>query len=144
MNPVPIEILLVDDDELDLELTREALNASKIRNTISTAKDGVEALQHLRRAPGYEDSPRPDVILLDLNMPRMDGHTFLAELKDDPDLAAIPVVIVTTSDEEADVVRSYELHAAAFITKPIGLDQIGNVVRAIEEFWLQVVRYPSR
>ncbi len=144
MNPVPIEILLIDDDELDLELTREALKASKIRNTISTAKDGVAGLEHLRRAPGYEDAPRPDVILLDLNMPRMDGHTFLSELKNDPDLAAIPVVIVTTSDEESDVVRSYELHAAAFITKPIGLDQIGNVVRAIEEFWLQVVRYPSR
>lgn len=144
MNPVPIEILLIDDDELDLELTREALDSSKIRNNIATAKDGVEALEHLRRAPGYEDAPRPDVILLDLNMPRMDGHTFLAELKNDPDLATIPVVIVTTSDEESDVVRSYELHAAAFITKPIGLDQIGNVVRAIEEFWLQVVRYPAK
>lgn len=144
MTVTPIEILLVDDDELDVELTREALRTSKIRNNVATARDGVEAFEHLRRAPGYEDAVRPDVILLDLNMPRMDGHTFLERLKQDPELVRIPVVVLTTSDEEADVVRSYDLHAAAFITKPVGLDQIATVVGAIEEFWLQVVRFPAR
>ncbi len=140
----PVEILLVDDDEQDIELTCEALKESKVSNHVTTAIDGVEALELLRGdAPG--SSPRrPDVILLDLNMPRMDGHTFLEHLKQDADLRNIPVVVLTTSDEESDVLRSYELQAAAFITKPVGLDQIARVVQAIDDFWLQVVRFPLR
>lgn len=140
----PIEILLVDDDEQDVELTLEALATCKIRNHVVVARDGVEALARLRRDEPFEDDERPDIILLDLNMPRMDGHTFLEHLKADPDLRRIPVVVLTTSEEEADIVRSYDLHAAAFITKPVGLSQVAAVVTAIDDFWLQVVRYPGR
>lgn len=138
----PIQILLIDDDELDVRLTLEQFAQSKLRNTVSWAKDGVEALAHLRREPGYEDAARPDVILLDLNMPRMDGHQFLTEIKGDDDLSMIPVVVVTTSDEDTDVVQSYRLHASAYVTKPIGLDELAKVVRAIESFWFEVVRLP--
>ena len=143
MKPRPIEILLIDDDPVDVRLTTEQLAQGKLRNTVAWAKDGVEALAYLRREGEFADVRRPDLILLDLNMPRMDGHEFLAEVKNDPVLASIPIVVVTTSDEDADIVESYRLHANAYVTKPIGLEQMGAVVRAIEGFWFEVVRLPS-
>ena len=138
----PIEILLVEDDPVDVRLTTQQLADSKVRNTVSVVGDGAEALAFLRREPPFEDVPRPDVILLDLNMPVMDGHQFLEVIKQDPVLVLIPVVVVTTSDEDEDIIRSYQLHANAFVTKPIGLDEFGKVVRAIEDFWFEVVRLP--
>lgn len=137
-----IEILLVDDDPLDVRLTTEQLAHSKVRNTVNSVGDGREALAYLRREGEHADATRPDVILLDLNMPVMTGHEFLAELKEDPTLRAIPVVVVTTSDEDEDIARSYDLQANAYITKPIGLDQLARVVRSIEDFWFDVVRLP--
>ena len=137
-----IEILLVDDDPLDVRLTTEQLAQSKVRNRVNSVGDGREALAYLRREGEYADASRPDVILLDLNMPIMTGHEFLEELKKDPSLRAIPVVVVTTSDEDEDIARSYDLQANAYVTKPIGLDQLARVVRAIEDFWFDVVRLP--
>lgn len=138
----PIEILLVDDDPLDIRLTAEQLAKSKVRNHVEAVGDGQEALAYLRREGEHAEAKRPDVILLDLNMPVMSGHELLEELKDDPELKSIPVVVVTTSDEDEDIARSYELQASAYITKPIGLDQLARVVRAIEDFWFEVVRLP--
>ncbi len=143
MTSRPVEILLIDDDPVDVRLTTEQLAQSKLRNEVAWAKDGVDALAYLRREGEYADVRRPDLILLDLNMPRMDGHQFLGEVKNDPDLASIPIVVVTTSDEDADILESYRLHANAYITKPIGLEQMSKVVRAIEGFWFEVVRLPS-
>lgn len=142
MNLRPIEILLIDDDPVDVRLTTEQLAASKLRNRVAWAKDGIDALAYLRREGDYADVATPDLILLDLNMPRMDGHEFLAEVKNDEHLSSIPIVVVTTSDEDADIIESYRLHANAFVTKPIGLGEMGKVVRAIEGFWLEVVRLP--
>lgn len=138
----PIEILLVDDDPMDVRLTTEQLAQSKVRNSVHAVGDGQEALAYLRGEGEYAGAKRPDVILLDLNMPVMTGHEFLEELKGDPDLRSIPVVVVTTSEEDEDIARSYELQANAYVTKPIGLDQLGRVVRAIEDFWFEVVRLP--
>lgn len=143
MKPRTVEILLIDDDPVDVRLTTEQLANSKLRNRVAWAKDGVDALAYLRREGDYADVPRPDLILLDLNMPRMNGHDFLTEIKNDPDLASIPIVVVTTSDEDADIIESYRLHANAYVTKPIGLEQMGKVVRAIEGFWFEVVQLPS-
>ena len=143
MTPRTAEILLIDDDPVDVQLTTEQLADSKLRNRVTWAKDGVEALAMLRHEGEYADVPTPDLILLDLNMPRMDGHQFLAEVKGDPALAPIPIVVVTTSDEDADIVESYRLHANAYVTKPIGLEQMSKVVRAIEGFWFEVVRLPT-
>ena len=143
MNARRAEILLIDDDPVDVKLTTEQLATSKLRNRVTWAKDGVEALAMLRKEGEHADVPTPDLILLDLNMPRMDGHQFLAEVKADPTLAMIPIVVVTTSDEDADIVESYRLHANAYVTKPIGLEQMGKVVRAIEGFWFEVVRLPN-
>lgn len=143
MKPRTVEILLIDDDPVDVRLTTEQLANSKLRNRVAWAKDGVDALAYLRREGDYADAPRPDLILLDLNMPRMDGHHFLTEIKNDPDLSPIPIVVVTTSDEDADIIESYRLHANAYVTKPIGLEQMGKVVRAIEGFWFEVVQLPS-
>ena len=139
----PVQILLVDDDPVDVQLTKEQLAQSKLRNEVRWAKDGVDALAQLRHEGEHADAPTPDLVLLDLNMPRMDGHQFLAEVKNDPVLASIPIVVVTTSDEDADIVESYRLHANAYVTKPIGLEQMSKVVRAIEGFWFEVVRLPS-
>ncbi len=141
--PHPIAILLCDDDAGDVRLTQEALAASKLRNELHVARDGDEAVAFLRRAPGYEDAPRPDLILLDLNMPRRSGHELLAEIKRDPDLAAIPVTVLTTSSADADVQRSYQLHANAFVTKPVDLAQFLAIVQEIEQFWVQIVALPS-
>ena len=143
MNARRAEILLIDDDPVDVKLTTEQLATSKLRNRVTWAKDGVEALAMLRNEGEHADVPTPDLILLDLNMPRMDGHQFLSEVKADPELAMIPIVVVTTSDEDADIVESYRLHANAYVTKPIGLEQMGKVVRAIEGFWFEVVRLPN-
>jgi CheY-like chemotaxis protein len=138
----PIDILLVEDSPADVRLTREALKEAKVVNVLHTVQDGVMALAFLRREGPYAGSPRPDLILLDLNLPKKDGREVLAEIKQDESLRRIPVVILTTSRAEEDVVRSYNLHANAYVTKPVDLKQFFDVVRAIEGFWLAVVTLP--
>lgn len=140
----PIEILLVEDNPGDVRLTIEALKEGKVRNTLSVTKDGVEALAFLRREGPHAKAPRPDLILLDLNLPRKDGREVLAEIKEDPVLRRIPVVVLTTSKAEEDILRTYDLHANCYITKPVDLDQFISVVRSIDEFWLAVVRLPPK
>ena len=135
----PIEILLVEDNEGDVELTREALAEGKVRNVLRVARDGVEALEMLRAAERL-----PDLILLDLNLPKKDGREVLEEIKGDPALLSIPVVILTTSKSEVDVVDTYRKHANCYITKPVDLDQFIDVVRSVEDFWLTVVRLPPK
>lgn len=142
MDASPIEILLVEDNAADVRLTREALREGKVRNTLTVARDGVEALEILRRQGAHADATRPDLILLDLNLPRMDGREVLAVIKDDEDLKRIPVVVLTTSSAELDILKSYELHANCYITKPVELDKFVEVVRTIDDFWLTVVRLP--
>ena len=141
----PIEILLVEDNEGDVRLTREALNEAKVRNNLAVVRDGQEALDYLRR-PGPEGMkpPRPDLILLDLNLPKKDGREVLAELKTDPNLRRLPVVVLTTSSAEKDILESYDLHANCYITKPVDLDQFINVVTHIEDFWLTIVKLPNQ
>ncbi|HEU5330489.1 MAG TPA: response regulator [Thermomicrobiales bacterium] len=139
----PIEILLVEDSPGDVRLTKEALREGKIRNHLSVASDGELALAFLRREGRYADAPRPDVILLDLNLPRKDGREVLTEIKADPQLRRIPVVVLTTSSNEEDIVRAYDLHANCFITKPVNLDQFISVVQSIESFWLTTVTLPE-
>jgi CheY-like chemotaxis protein len=141
--PKPIEILLVEDSPTDAQLTIEALQEAKISNRLSHVEDGVEAMRFLRREGEYAEVPRPDLIMLDLNLPRKDGHEVLAELKQDPKLAMIPVVVLTTSRAEQDVLRSYELHANCYITKPVDFQQFLHVVKSIEQFWLTVVTLPN-
>ncbi len=143
MKLTPIEILLVEDNPGDVRLTREALSEGRVANTLHVACDGVEALAFLRREGEYQGAPRPDLILMDLNMPRMDGRELLAQIKQDKDLKRIPVVVLTTSASEADVFRSYSLHANCFITKPVDLDQFIHVIRSIEQFWLTIAKLPS-
>ena len=138
-----VEILLVEDSPGDVRLTREALREGKVRNRLHVASDGVEALAFLRREGRHAAAPRPDVILLDLNLPRMDGREVLAALKADPALRRIPVVILTTSQDEQDVLRAYELHANCYITKPVDLDQFIAVIQSIESFWLTIVTLPE-
>lgn len=138
----PVEILLVEDNPGDVRLTSEALKEGKVRNRLYVAQDGVDALAFLRREGEYADAVRPDLILLDLNMPRMDGREVLAQIKDDEELKRIPVVILTTSKAEEDVMRSYNLHANCYITKPVDLDQFLDVVKAIEGFWMTIVKLP--
>ena len=140
----PIEILLVEDSLPDIDLTREALEDAKVANNLHVARDGIEALAFLRREPPHQDAPRPDIILLDLNMPRMDGRETLEHIKADPEISHIPVVILTTSQAEEDVLKSYRLHASCYITKPVDLEQFLRVVRAVEDFWLSVVKLPPR
>ena len=139
---VPIEILLVEDNPGDVDLAREALENSKIRNTLSVVGDGEEALAFLHRRGKYAAAPRPDLILLDLNLPRKSGREVLAEIKSDDHLKRIPVVILTVSKDEEDILASYNLHANCYITKPIDLHQFLRVVRAIEDFWLTIVKLP--
>lgn len=139
----PIEILMVEDSPTDAQLTVEALHAAKIANRLSHVEDGVEAMRFLRRQGPYAQAPRPDLILLDLNLPRKDGREVLDELKRDPDLKVIPVVVLTTSRSEQDVLRSYQLHANCYITKPVDFTQFMGVVRAIEHFWLTIVTLPG-
>ena len=139
-----VEILLVEDNPGDVMLTQVAFREGKVRNNMNVVGDGMEAMQFLRREGKYADAPRPDVILLDLNMPRMGGLEVLAELKDDPDLRRVPVVVLTTSQAEEDIVRSYDLHANCYITKPVDLEKFMSVVKTLEDFWLEVVRLPPR
>ena len=138
----PVEILLVEDNPGDVDLTMEALENSKIRNTVSVAGDGEEAMAFLRRTGKHAGAPRPDLILLDLNLPKKDGREVLAEIKSDDELKRIPVVIITTSQAEEDILRSYNLHANCYITKPIDLHQFIRVIKAIEDFWLTIVKLP--
>ena len=137
-----IEILLVEDNPGDVRLTREVLKEGKLVNHVSVARDGVEALAFLRREGAHANAPRPHVILLDLNLPRKGGREVLEEIKDDPDLKRIPVVVLTTSMAERDILRSYDLHANCYINKPVDPEQFVVVVRSIEDFWLTLVRLP--
>jgi chemotaxis family two-component system response regulator Rcp1 len=140
----PIEILLVEDNLGDANLAREALENSKVINHLSVVGDGEAALAYLRRQGKYADAPRPDLILLDLNLPKKDGREVLAEIKADDVLKCIPVVILTTSEAEEDILKTYNLHANCYITKPIDLIQFLKVVQAIEDFWLTIVRLPPK
>ena len=141
-NALPIEILLVEDSPGDVLLTREALRNAKIRLNLQVAVDGEEAMALLRHEGKYVGAPRPDLVLLDLNLPKKDGREVLQEIKADSKLAIIPVVILTTSASEADILRSYQLHANCFVTKPVDLEQFLIVVKSIDNFWLTVVKLP--
>jgi two-component system response regulator len=138
----PIEILLVEDSPSDVDLTREALEDTKVHNNLSVVGDGVEALAFLRREGPYADAPHPDLILLDLNLPKKGGREVLSEIKSDPILRRIPVVVLTTSEAEQDVVESYNLHANCYVRKPVDLDAFIQVVRSIDSFWLAIVKLP--
>lgn len=140
----PIEILMVEDNPGDVRLTLEALKEGKVRNNLHTVADGEEAMKFLRRQDNYAKAPRPDLILLDLNLPKKNGREVLAEIKADPDLKRIPVVILTVSEAEQDIIKSYNLHANCYITKPVNLEQFIQVVRSIEDFWLSIVMLPPR
>ena len=140
----PVDILLVEDSPADVRLTREALKEAKVLNELHVVQDGMAALAFLRRQGQYAGRPRPDLILLDLNLPKKDGREVLAEIKQDEDFRRIPVVVLTTSRAEEDVLRTYELHANAYVTKPVDLAQFLNVVRSLEEFWLAVVTLPPK
>jgi chemotaxis family two-component system response regulator Rcp1 len=141
--PRPIHILMVEDDPADVRLTREALKNKKVHTTMSTVEDGLEAMAYLRREGAYAGMPRPDLILLDLNMPRMDGREVLVELKKDPGLRRIPVIVLTTSEGEEDILSAYEMNANCYITKPVDWKQFIRVVELIEDFWLTVVKLPK-
>jgi two-component system, chemotaxis family, response regulator Rcp1 len=138
----PIEVLLVEDSPGDVRLTREALKDAKVHISLHVAADGIEAMAFLERLGTHADAPRPDLILLDLNLPRKDGREVLKEIKESPALRSIPVVILTTSSSEADVLQSYELHANCYISKPVDLNGFLKVVQSIDNFWLSVVRLP--
>jgi two-component system, chemotaxis family, response regulator Rcp1 len=139
----PVEILLVEDSPTDVLLAKEALEYSKIANNLHTVPDGVEAMAFLRRAGRYEDMPRPGLILLDLNLPRKDGREVLAEIKNDEKLKCIPVVVLTTSKSEADILKAYGLHANCYIVKPVDFEQFAEVVKSIENYWFAVVTLPG-
>ncbi|NVB79514.1 MAG: response regulator [Kofleriaceae bacterium] len=143
MNGKPIEILLVEDNPADVRLTQEALKEGKVRNNLYVARDGVEALEYLMRVGKFANAVRPDLVLLDLNLPRKDGREVLQVIKADSELKSIPVVVLTTSSAEADIMRSYKLHANCYITKPVDLEQFVKVIKSIDDFWLTVVRLPS-
>jgi CheY-like chemotaxis protein len=138
----PIDVLLVEDDPGDILLTQEALQRYKIANRLHVARDGVEALEFLRREGVHREAPRPDLVLLDLNLPRKDGREVLAEIRGSEELTHLPVVVLTTSDAEEDILRSYRLHANAYVTKPIDFSSFVDVVREIEDFFLAVVKLP--
>ena len=140
----PIEILLAEDNPGDARLTIEAMREAKVSNRMHVVEDGVEAMEFLRREGGFGDAPRPDLILLDLNLPRKDGREVLAEVKADPDLKRIPVVVLTTSRAEEDVMRAYDLHANCYVTKPVDLAQFMKIVAQIDEFWVKVVTLPRK
>ena len=142
MNERDVEILLVEDNQADARLTQEAMKEAKVRNNIWHVTDGVEALAFLRQEGHYGDVPRPDLILLDLNMPRKDGREVLASIKADDRFKRIPVVVLTSSEAEEDILKAYNLAANCYVTKPVDLDQFLRVVRAIEEFWLTIVKLP--
>src|SRR5687768_5691445 len=139
-----IVVLLVEDDPGDVLMTREAFEDYKVHNELHVVNDGTEAMAFLRREGDKADAPRPDLVLLDLNLPRMDGREVLQAIKSDPELASIPVVVLTTSEAEEDVLRSYSLHANAYVTKPVDFERFIQVVRQIDEFFVTVVRLPTR
>lgn len=138
----PVAILLVEDSPDDTRLTMEAMKDSKILNKMYNVVDGVEAMAFLRKQGKYAGMPRPDLVLLDLNMPRKDGRQTLKEIKEDPELKSIPVVVLTISSEEGDILRSYNLHANCFVTKPLDMDEFSKVVQGIESFWFEIVKLP--
>ena len=140
--PEIVDVLLVEDDPGDVLMTREAFEEHKLRNTLHVVTDGVQAVAFLRRQGEYADAPRPGLILLDLNLPRKDGREVLAEIKADETLRTIPVVVLTTSEAEEDVLRSYDLHANAYVTKPVDFDRFVEVIRQIDDFFISVVRLP--
>ncbi|WP_146906613.1 response regulator [Cellulomonas aerilata] len=142
--PEVIDVLLVEDDPGDVLMTREAFEDNKVTNRLAVVSDGVSALEYLRKEGQYAQAPTPDLILLDLNLPRMDGREVLQALKGDEQLRRIPVVVLTTSEAEEDVLRSYSLHANAYVTKPVDFDRFIDVVRQIDEFFVSVVRLPGR
>jgi CheY-like chemotaxis protein len=146
MNPVrgePIEILLVEDNPDDADLTLDALREGRVRNRVTVVEDGVEAMAYLRREGKHQAAPRPDLVLLDLNLPRKSGREVLAEIKQDPDLRRIPVVIMTSSDDERDILAAYNLYVNCYVTKPVDLGQFIGAVHKIQDFWLTVVRLPA-
>ena len=142
MDATPIEVLLVEDSPGDVRLTREAFKDAKVHINLHVASDGAEAMDFLNRGGKHSDAPRPDLILLDLNLPKKDGREVLEEIKESPVLKSIPVVILTMSASDADILRSYRLHANCYITKPVGLDGFLEVVKSIDSFWLSVVKLP--
>jgi len=137
-----IEVLLVEDDPQDVEITKEVMELSKVKLNVNVVENGAEALLYLRKQGGYKAAIKPDLILLDLNMPKMNGREFLEEMKRDDDLRLIPVVILTTSKADEDIVKTYKLGASCYVTKPVGLDQFQKVVQAVDSFWFTVVKYP--
>jgi CheY-like chemotaxis protein len=139
----PIEILLVEDNPGDVRLTQEALKENKVCNTMSVVEDGLEAIAFLHQEGNYSDAPRPDLILLDLNLPKKDGREVLAEIKNDPDLKRIPVVVLTTSKAEEDIIRMYDNYANCYITKPVDLDEFISIIKSIENFWVNIVKLPA-
>jgi CheY-like chemotaxis protein len=144
VDAVPIEVLLVEDDPGDVLMTREAFEEHKVRNRLNVVSDGVDALAYLRKEEPFQGAVRPDLILLDLNLPKRDGREVLAEIKNDSSLRQIPVVVLTTSQADEDVLRSYQLHANAYVTKPVDFDRFVKVVKQIDEFFISVVRLPPR
>jgi CheY-like chemotaxis protein len=140
----PIDVLLIEDDPGDILITREAFEHHKIHNTLHVARDGQEGLDYLYQRGQHEGAQRPDLILMDLNLPKYDGRQLLEQIKSDPDLCHIPLVVLTTSAAEEDILRSYRLHANAYVTKPVGFEEFMNVIRQIDEFFVQVVRLPGR
>ncbi|MGA2386103.1 MAG: response regulator [Candidatus Bathyarchaeia archaeon] len=145
MNEVrPVDILLVEDNPGDVRLTKEALRDAKVLNEIYVAKDGVEAMEFLHRKGRFSKVPLPDLILLDLNLPRKDGREVLAEIKEHPILKHIPVVVLTTSKAEEDIVKTYNLHANAYITKPVDLDRFAEIIHVLNEFWFTIVKLPPK
>jgi CheY-like chemotaxis protein len=141
---VPIEVLLVEDDPGDVLMTREAFEEHKVRNNLNVVSDGADALAFVRREGEFSDAPRPDLILLDLNLPKRDGREVLSEIKSDPDLREIPIVVLTTSAAEADILSSYRLHANAYVTKPVDFERFISVVKQIDEFFVSLVKLPPR
>ncbi|WNM56674.1 response regulator [Candidatus Nitrospira allomarina] len=142
--PNPIEILLIEDNPADIRLTQEAFQQARLQNTIHVVQDGVNAMAFIRQTAPFQQAPRPDLILLDLNLPKKDGREVLKEIKSDTHTRTIPVVVLTTSDDEADVLRSYDLHANAYLVKPIDILQFIKMIQSLEDFWLSVVKLPPK
>jgi CheY-like chemotaxis protein len=140
----PVDILLVEDNPGDVRLTKEALKDAKVLNEIYVARDGVEAMQFVHREGSFANAPMPDIILLDLNLPRKDGREVLAEIKKDPKLQHIPVVVLTTSKADEDIIKTYNLHANAYITKPVDLNRFVEIMHALEQFWFTIVKLPPK
>lgn len=140
----PIEILLIEDNPADIRLTQEAFREARLQNTVHVVQDGVNAMAFIRQTAPFQQAPRPDLILLDLNLPKKDGREVLKEIKSDAHTRTIPVVVLTTSDDEADVLRSYDLHANAYLVKPIDILQFIKMIQSLEDFWLSVVKLPPK